>query len=400
MDAGHFLDEMLGRRLLVEHGPNNRLAFNHHLVAAYCAAAALAAQPGEVSRAASAGWARALYFFASLGDLTQIVARNLNQTGDIMQTELLSCALWLRDSKDAPAAARWRAEVFKRLAQLMLDVNQPETLRLRALAGFAASNDPAVAALFKQTLANPDPFNRRLAALGLGALGDGGMVSVLAPLFADPYLDVRWAAALGLGAIGTEQAITELARGLLSGDDNLKQACAQALAAHPEEGHPILKEAVTHEDLSVRRAAVHGLGDTGADWAIPILKQVELEEQQWFVRNAASDALERLREPRGVRPKPYPAPHALGWLVAWAEGQGLAVPAGKPAIDVLNRALHDGDEKTKRAAAEALGRLGDTRAARELYTVIKDPAPLVRDATFRALAQIALATGQRLAAPV
>jgi HEAT repeat protein len=399
MDSDDFLDDMVARRLLVKHA-KDRLAFSQALAGAYCAATTLASEPGEVTPGSTPGWARALYFFASLGDLTQLVARNLNQTGDIMQTELLNSALCLRDTRDAPAAARWRAEVFKRLAQLMLDPQQPETLRLRALAGFVASNDPAVAALFKQTLAHPDPFNRRVATLGLGALGDPNMVSLLAPLFGDPYLDVRWAAALALTSIGSEQAITELARGLLTGDDNLKQACAQALAGHPEEGHPILKEAITHEDLQVRRAAVYGLATLKADWAVKILERVQIEEQQWFVRNAAVDALERLKEPKSVTPRPYPLPHTLGWLVAWAQSQGLAVPTGKAAIDVLNRALHEGDEPTKRAAAEALGRLGDAVAARELYTVIKDPAPLLRDAAFRALTQIALASGQRMAAPV
>ena len=39
-------------------------------------------------------------------------------------------------------------------------------------------------------------------------------------------------------------------------------------------------------------------------------------------------------------------------------------------------------------------------AARELYAALRDPAPLIRDAAFRALAHIAALTGQKLAAPV
>jgi hypothetical protein len=37
---------------------------------------------------------------------------------------------------------------------------------------------------------------------------------------------------------------------------------------------------------------------------------------------------------------------------------------------------------------------------RDLYVALRDPAPLIRDAAFRALAQIAAASGQRMAAPV
>ena len=84
------------------------------------------------------------------------------------------------------------AEVFRRLSRLMVDKTLPENLRLCALAGLVAANDPAVITLFKQVLASPDPFTRRLAALGLGASAEPAMVPLLIPLFADPYLDVRW----------------------------------------------------------------------------------------------------------------------------------------------------------------------------------------------------------------
>ena len=402
-----FLDDLIRRHLLAKHA-KDRVSFEHGLAAAYCAATALAAElpEGGVTPGATPAWARALYFFAALGDLTPFVGKQLTQAADVLQTELLTCALWLRD---APATARWRGEVFRRLSQLMTNAASPESLRLRALAGFVASADPAIVALFKQALANPDPFNRRMGALGLGALGplkgifdDPNLVPQITGLFADPYLDVRWAGALALAAIGTEPAIDALARGLMQGDDNVRQACAQALARQPELGHPLLQEAMTVEDIGARRAAVFGLADTRADWALKRLEEVQHNEQQWIVRNAAVEFVERWQKGPTARhtPRPYEPPESQGWLIAWAAKQGTGVPPGKAAIDVLNRALKEGDELWRRAAAESLGHLGDPAGTRDLYVALRDPAPLIRDAAFRALAQIAAASGQRMAAPV
>ena len=75
------------------------------------------------------------------------------------------------------------------------------------------------------------------------------------------------------------------------------------------------------------------------------------------------------------------------------------MPPGDAAMGVLYEALAEGDEPTRRAAAEALGRLGQPEAARELYRLLRDTNTLVRDTAFKALAQIGAASGQRMAAP-
>jgi HEAT repeat protein len=254
--------------------------------------------------------------------------------------------------------------------------------------------------LFKQALASPDPFARRIAVLGLGALGDATAIPAMAKLFTDPYLDVRWAAALALANIGTEAAVQTLKQGLLMGDDGVKQACAQALGRHPELGHPVLKETIANPDLGVRRATLYGLAEVGEEWANKSIEDAQRNEQEWYVRNAANELYARIQEPPDRRPKPYLQPEAQGWLVAWAAQKGMAVPPGKGAIEVLNRALKEGDEPARIAAAEALARLNDPLAARELYAALRDPSrPLVRDAAFRALAHLSAATGQRLSAP-
>jgi HEAT repeat protein len=307
----------------------------------------------------------------------------------------MACAAWLRD---APAAARWRGEVFKRLNRLLMDSSQPALLRLNALGAFVAAGDPSLGALFRQGLANADALVRRGAVLGLGASGEVANVPHIAGLFRDPELDVRWAAVLALSALTHETALEALAQGLLSGDDNLRRACAEALARNEEEGHPVLKEAIVHDDLAVRRAAVYGLAATARDWAVDILDKLQVNEQQWLVRTAAQDVLVRLREPAARAPRAMPPPESLGWLIAWAAQQGLAVPPGPAALAILHRAAREGDAPTQRAAAEALARLGDPTDTPDLYTLLKGYGVQVGDAAYQALATLAAASGTRLAA--
>jgi HEAT repeat protein len=393
-DGESLLDRLLKLQLLVKRS-HDRLCFRYPHILAHSAATALVGQATGGPALLTPPWVLAYYFAAGLGNVTPVANAALQQPPDLLYTDLFACAHWLRD---APATAPWRTEVFRRLSRLMVEKALPENLRLRALAGLVSANDPAVLTLFKQVLPSPDPFTRRLAVLGLGASGEPAIVPFLTPLFSDPYLDVRWATALALAALGSEPALNALTQGLTEGEDNVRQACAKALARLPELGQPLLKEAVALPDLGTRHAAVYGLLDTRAEWALKKLEDMQVHEVEWLVRNAVLEALSQWKTPPDHTPKPFAAPDTLGWLVAWAATQGTGVPPGKAAIEVLNRALKEGDERNRCAAAEAIGRLCDPSAARELYTALREPAPLLRDAAFCALTQVATAAAHRLSA--
>ncbi len=201
-------------------------------------------------------------------------------------------------------------------------------------------------------------------------------------------------------SISHTAALEALAQGLLVGDDSLRRACAEALARNEEEGHPVLKEALQHENIDVRRAAVFGVATIASPWAVETLNQIQHAEIQWIVRSAAQDMLARLKDTEARAPRAYPPIEAQGWLIAWAAQNGLGVPPGQGALDILRRALHEGDELTQVAAAEAYGRLGDPALTPELYALLRGPNPLLADAAFHALAAIAAAAAVRLAAAI
>jgi len=394
LEPGVILDSLITRRLLMRIG-RDRIGFTHGLLTVFFASEAIE-DVGAAEPEAHPLWIEVLGLYASRGDLTPIAARQLQQPVDALHTSLFATASWLRD---APARAPWRGEVFKRLSRLMLDPIQPESLRERALAALVASQDPTVARFFSQTLAGSEPFARRMGALGLGALREPSAIPQLASALNDPYLDVRWAAALALAVLGSDAAIETLRRGLMQSDLSIKLASAQALARNPENGFAILSEALGEPAHETRRAAYFGLADTGLPEARALIEQGRVNDTEWLVRNAAAELFESRFEKARPAPQPYTPPEHQAWLVAWAADLGVGVPPGRGAIDLLNRALTEGEPEVRIAAAEALAMLGDPVAARELYHVLGDPRePLVRDAAFRALAAISMQSGQRLAA--
>jgi HEAT repeat protein len=393
LDGEDFLSDLAERRLLARH--RERINFQHTLAAAYCAGTAAANEPAVVTPGPSANWAKALYFYAAIGELTTLVAQHLTLAPDLFHSDLMATARWLRD---APANARWRSEVLRRLTRLLTDPGLPRDLRLSALGAFVAANDAGAAALFRRGLADDDSDLRWMACLGLGGLSEVASTVAIASHFTDERREVRWGAALALSAMDNETATMALGQGLLVGDDDLRRACAEALARLPEEGHPMLREAIGHTDVSVRRAAVYGLAATRADWALQILQQVQHTEQQWLVRSALQDMLAQSLEPAGRAPKPIAAPEATGWLIAWAAEQGIGVPPGRGALEVLLRALRDGDDNTRRAAADLLGVLDEPESALNLYPMLQAKSQELRNAAYSALARIAAGSGRRMAA--
>jgi len=135
---------------------------------------------------------------------------------------------------------------------------QPLGLRGQAMAAFVASGDPGAATLFRQLLSSRSFELIPLAALGSGALKDVKAIDALEELMQAPSGAVRRAICLALVAIGTEKSLEGVARALLQAMTNWRRAAAEALANDPIEGHAMLKEGATLEDIMLRRAVVNG----------------------------------------------------------------------------------------------------------------------------------------------
>jgi HEAT repeat protein len=304
---------------------------------------------------------------------------------NVLQTHLVTAASW---AADAPLKAVWRNNLFKQLAHVLLGPDQFPLTRERALAALIASRDPNVVFVFRQGLTSPDGRVRALSALGLGTLGEAETVTDLAAGLGDQDRDVQIASVLALGAIGSETAQEYLVQTLVSGSEPLRRAVAEVMAIAPEWGHPLLREAIEEEDVMTRRAAVYGLARIGHPWAISLLEEHEVQDDEWYVRAAASQALERFRGPSDGGPRPAPVPCEAVWLVTWAEERGQSVPDSPEGIQILIQALQEGNQDTRIAAAQMLGAMAIQEGIQPLYEALLDNSPEVRDAAYRALGRI------------
>lgn len=335
---------------------------------------------------------------AQLTDMTPYVQARLAEAETLLQHNMLMLAQW---AAEADPRAVWRADIFKQLTALFLGPSEFPLVREQTMSALVASRDRNISFIFRNGLQNSEPRIRILSALGLGAMGDPEQLMHVGEVLNDPDQWVETAGALALGALGTKAALNYMLQTFLQGRELARRAVGEMLATTNinGEGHDILKEAMAEPDPQARRAAVYGLQLIDKDWAMELLRTAENRDDQWVVRTAAASAIEtRVKGVDTVKASRPPSPEQSNWLVMWLAERDQAIEPGPRAISQLIRALQEGDETTRIAAAEALGALGLPEAIPPLYAALRDQHHLVRDAAYRALGRISLTLGHSLPA--
>jgi HEAT repeat protein len=381
------LSKMVDSGILVSH-PNNKMRFLHPILNAYLAGQAIGDNDADTRLLALPDWdgkTLSLRYLAARGDATALADALLEESDLPLHRHAFAVARWLRDS---PREATWRSKAFARLLSILQGEGQPLGLRGQAMAAFVISGDPGAATLFRQLLGSRSYELIPLAALGSGALRDVKAVRALEDLLQAPVGAVRRAVCLALVAIGSEKSIEGVARALLQGDEELRRAAAEALANDPGEGHAILREGATLEDIMLRRAVVHGLARVGQPWAVQLLQRMQVEDDQWAVRNLANQYLEQVQSIDPRVPRPLAPPSESPWLIEFAGKQKMGVPRGGPATDVLLSAFRQGDTEERLAALPYLKRVATEGIIGALYHAMYGEDPEVREAAFHAVQEI------------
>jgi HEAT repeat protein len=391
------LSKMVDSGLLVSH-PNNRMRFLHPVLNGYLSGQAIGDNEAGTTLLAQPDWDGknlSMRYLAARGDATAVAELMLKQSDIPLHSQTLAVARWLRD---APKEAAWRGKVFAALLTILQAGGQPTALRGQAMAAFVTSRDPGAATLFRQLLSSRSFELLPLAALGCGALRDAKAVDALEEIMQAPVGAVRRATCLALVAIGTEKSLEAVARALLQGDDELRRAAAEALANDPREGHAMLKEGATLADIMLRRAVVHGLARIDQPWAGETLQHMQVEDDQWAVRNLANQFLEQKAHPDPRVPHRLKIPSETPWLIEFAGKQGMGIPRGGAATDVLLGAYKHGDTEERLAALPYLKQSAGEGVIGALYNGMYGEDPEVREASFYALEEIA-ADGTKIPHP-
>ncbi len=347
------LGKMSASGLLVAY-PNNKMRFTHSVFAGYLAGRALVNYNVEVDILNQPDWSGkylAMRYFAAHGDASRLVQALLGFSRLPMHRPLFAAARWLRD---APRNAPWRGPLFGALAAILQTEGIPLNLRGQAMAAFVISSDSNAMTLFRQFATSTAFELVQLSVLGSGAMCDAKAVQVLEHTLNAPSQAVRDAVCMALVSIGTNEALEKVARTLLSGDENIRRAAAEALANDPGEGYAMLRDGVTINDILLRRAVAYGLGRVDESWAIDLLKKIQIEDDQWVVRNAATEVLESKTSAGSRAPRKLKAPSESPWLIEFAGKQGMGISPGVPATDVLLLALKSEEASTRLAALHYL----------------------------------------------
>jgi HEAT repeat protein len=342
-------------------------------------------------------WAEVFDFYAALTDPAANVVRALNAPDDFSRSHLWTAARWTGfAAPDAP----YRTRAMGELARTFLQPDQPTPLRERALDGLVMTHDKGLAFLLKRGLAQTDMNVRTLSLRGLGQLGRESDLPIFNAALKDTHVEVRHTAIRAVAHMarnGSAPAMELLIRLLLELDEDGQRLVSELLSDCGEEGHQILREAAGEDEIKVRRAATFGLALTGTDWARELLQKMEREESQWYVRQAALDALNRMTKnaaPPAEQPTLDLSPIVIeqqGWLVEWAAQQGIGIGVGRQSVNALMRALEQGQPNVRQAALQTLRYVGDLELHDKLRNMLNDPDQSVRDAAYLTLEAI----GQR-----
>jgi len=328
-------------------------------------------------------WSDVFRFYAELGDMRPLVEVWLRTPDDIFYTRLRTLSSWVGAASESAA---WREGAMAILARVFLQPGIHAPTRRALAEALAMTGVSGVAYFLKQALKNPEADTRIAALLGLSKVATEADVPVFETALVDGDVFVREAAVQGLARLGTDAAKRLLATVLLEGDDELRPVAAAALAGCGEEGTDLLRELVDSEDVMVRRAAVFGLVRMGA---LDVLRQMAREDEQWIVRTAASAALEELEElEKTPGAPPPPEVEQLPWLISWAATRGEGVGMGDAARQMLRRALAEGDQQVRLAAAQVLAQVGRPDDIEELHAALADSDPGVARVALGALEEI------------
>ena len=132
---------------------------------------------------------------------------------------------------------------------------------------------------------------------------------------------------------------------------------------------------------------VYGLQRVNEAWSNKILEDLQVHDEQWVVKTAATQALEELALPDTHIPHPHPPLTETPWLISFAGERGIGVAPGKPAMDLLLLALREGNEEQKLAALDYLGLKGDSSTTPEIYDVYNQKHGDIREAAINTLWQ-------------
>jgi len=393
---GRIIPSLLQSEVLTKHS-GGRLSFSHPMLLGYLAGSAFAKRGlSEISNQPEwTGKQTTFTYTAAFGDVSEQVNELFASKADPLQRNYITPIKWLRL---APRNVAWRQTALRFIVTYLQRQSFSINFGARALTALSLTSEAGLTTIFRQWLQSENLMLRYLAILGSGLMQDSQSVDALSAQLTDGSIPLLGqASCLSLSIMSDKNAKDAVISGLLHGSESIRDTAAEILAHDPVEGYDLLKEALEMDDLLVRRAAVHGLSLLEQPWATELLEKTAVEDGQWVVRNAASQALETKKQ-KEISIQPIPPLHETPWLISFAASLGIGVSPGKPARELLLRALREGTPDQQIQALEYLRLNGTEDDIVQLYNLYYSSDGEIHEAAYSAIWHIA-ASGIQLPPP-
>jgi len=401
-DQRKLLALLVKKRILIPY-VGDRYRFAHCPVVDYFASLIIGDAIPLESVIDDAPWQRAIGYASERIDITPAIGYFIDQMHDVAFEHILHTTQWLRFASDE---TEWRNEVLRYLGNVLFAPNQYDTIREYIVSALISSRDRGSLVIFRRAIQHPSPTLRRLACLSLGVLRDEQAINPLGEvLYGDMNEEVRIAATIALGAIGTNDALEIMVGAMIDSDsERVQRAAGEMLAQRVDVGHDTLYDALEHENVLVKRAAIFGMGRIGTDSSLVAVNDVyQTDDEEWYAKSAAEVVFIEAYSIERRLTTTYPQIGSMPWMIEWGTQQSLsgAIPSDIGGIDLVVYALQYRDDAVIRLlAAQTIGQLCLIEAIEPLYNALGDREKTVRDAAYRGLANMQNYTGITLPAPV
>ncbi len=385
---------------ILTRGSDHRYRFPHPSIAGYIAGKALYnLEPSQIrDKIQTPNWplpSEAFRFASSFFDMAPLLSNYLGdfEDSDYLKKDLLQFGRLL---PFFPSQSKLKDKLLKLIAK-EITTNPVLETKVRLAVVLAGSGDANARSIFRYLLSSKDADVRQVGVLGSGYLRDTKAVDRILKLLRDEKT-VGQAACIALVNIGTTDALEAVAETMLTGDEYLRRAAAEALANHPQEGYPTLKDASEMDQLNVRYASVFGLKRINEPWAKDILDEMRIEEDEWVVRDAAQQAYETLHGPSPFIPAPMPPIREVPLINSFAKEKEIKITSDQDLYRMLVEMLSEDNVEQKLLALYFIQMKGFGSVFPELFHTLFGVNQEVQRATANTLWHLSL-TGMDIPSP-
>jgi HEAT repeat protein len=274
------------------------------------------------------------------------------------------------------------------IAALSKVLKEDTDARVREAAAWALGeigDTRAVPSLIEALKVEHGPKVREKIVEALGNLKDPSALSAVTAVLKDPTVDVRREAVQAISRFEDPSAAPALA-GLIHDDDiDVRRRVADALGSleNPSSVDALMTMA-KDADADVRSNAIDGLHHYRDLKLVPLFSEALKDPSADVRKNAAEgfNGMENLKTaPRAL----IDATADMNRDVRRAAAEALGNIGDEAAVPALKKMVGDGDADTRRTAVDALKDIGGPEAIQTLMGLLKDPDPAVRKAAVEAL---------------